>query len=604
MMARLVFDVETDGLDATKIWCIVAQDVDSKEIYAYGPDKLDAGYARLDSADGLVGHNIIGYDIPVIRKLMHKPDFAKHKTIIDTLVLSRLFNPVKDGGHSLNQWGNEIGFNKLEFKEFDAYSEEMLEYCIRDVELNTLVYYKLKELSRGFSKKCVDLEHQVARIMKDQEEHGFFFDSIRAELLYAKLRERMQELDSEIKKVFVPKIVRQKLFPRYTKTGSIGKLADTEEAYHLRKRMMLEEADEISGVRLTEEEYKLMHEEKHAVPLHIVRTSSIELNISSRKQIGEYLQEFGWKPTEFTVNGRPIVNEKTLSQITDIPEAELIKEHFLLQKREGQIRSWLEKVEDDDRVHGFVIPNGTITGRMTHRDPNMAQVPSVSSPYGKECRACWTVPRGYKLVGIDASGLELRMLAHYMNDEDYTNEIINGDIHTANQQLAGLESRNQAKTFIYALLYGAGDEKLGSVAGGGRRTGEKLRKSFFDNLPSFANLKNQVAGVVAEREYLKGLDGRKLIVRSEHSALNTLLQGAGAIVMKQALVLLDDKIKDLDAHFVANVHDEWQIEVREDQAEQVGQLGVEAIREAGLLLELKCPLDGEYKIGDDWSETH
>ena len=290
--------------------------------------------------------------------------------------------------------------------------------------------------------------------------------------------------------------------------------------------------------------------------------------------------------------------------ITDIPEAELIKEHFLLQKREGQIRSWLEKVELDDRVHGFVIPNGTITGRMTHRDPNMAQVPSVSSPYGKECRACWTVPKGYKLVGIDASGLELRMLAHYMSDEDYTNEIINGDIHTANQQLAGLESRNQAKTFIYALLYGAGDEKLGSVAGGGRRTGERLRQSFFNNLPSFANLKNQVTGVVVERDYLKGLDGRKLIVRSEHSALNTLLQGAGAIVMKQALVLLQEKIKDLDAHFVANVHDEWQIEVREDQAEQVGQLGVEAIREAGEILELKCPLDGEYKIGDDWSETH
>ena len=535
---------------------------------------------------------------------MDKPTFAEDKTIIDTLVLSRLFNPVKDGGHSLNQWGNEIGFNKLEFKEFEEYSEEMLEYCIRDVELNTLVYYKLKELSRGFSKQSVQLEHQVADIMKKQEEHGFFFDSIRAELLQAQIRERMQELDSEIKKVFVPKIFRQKLFPRYTKTGAISKVADTEEAYHLRKLQKEEELKQISGVRLTEEEYELMHEEKHSVPLHIVRTSSVELNISSRKQIGEYLQEFGWKPTEFTVNGRPIVNEKTLSMITDIPEAELIKEHFLLQKREGQIRSWLEKVELDDRVHGFVIPNGTITGRMTHRDPNMAQVPSVSSPYGKECRACWTVPKGYKLVGIDASGLELRMLAHYMHDEDYTNEIINGDIHTANQQLAGLESRNQAKTFIYALLYGAGDEKLGSVAGGGRRTGERLRQSFFNNLPSFANLKNQVTGVVVDRDYLKGLDGRKLIVRSEHSALNTLLQGAGAIVMKQALVLLQEKIKDLDAHFVANVHDEWQIEVREDQAEQVGQLGVEAIREAGEILELKCPLDGEYKIGDDWSETH
>lgn len=603
-MSRLVFDVETDGIDATKIWCIVAQDVSSKEVYSYGPDKLSDGYEHLASASALIGHNIIGYDIPVIRRLMNKPDFAADCSIVDTLVLSRLFNPNKDGGHSLNQWGHELGFNKLEFKEFDQYSDEMLEYCIRDVELNTFVYHQLKEVGLGFSTQSIELEHKVAAIMKEQEEHGFFFDSLRAELLYAKLRERMQELDSEIKKVFVPKIVRQKLFPRYTKTGAIGKLADTEEAYHLRKRMMLEEADEISGVRLTEEEYKLMHEEKHAVPLHIVRTSSIELNISSRKQIGEYLQEFGWKPTEFTVNGRPIVNEKTLSQITDIPEAELIKEHFLLQKREGQIRSWLEKVEDDDRVHGFVIPNGTITGRMTHRDPNMAQVPSVSSPYGKECRACWTVPRGYKLVGIDASGLELRMLAHYMGDEDYTNEIINGDIHTANQQLAGLESRNQAKTFIYALLYGAGDEKLGSVAGGGRRTGEKLRQSFFDNLPSFANLKNKIGRVLEKRNYLKGLDGRKLIIRSDHSALNTLLQGAGAIVMKQALVLLHDKIKDLDAHFVANVHDEWQIEVREDQAEQVGQLGVEAIREAGVILELNCPLDGEYKIGDDWSETH
>ena len=582
----------------------MAQDVESKEIYSYGPDKLDDGYDLLESANDLVGQNIIGLDIPVIRRIMDKPTFAEDKTIIDTLVLSRLFNPVKDGGHSLNQWGNEIGFNKLEFKEFEEYSEEMLEYCIRDVELNTLVYYKLKELSRGVSKQSVQLEHQVADIMKKQEEHGFFFDSIRAELLQAQIRERMQELDSEIKKVFVPKIFRQKLFPRYTKTGVISKVADTEEAYHLRKLQKEEELKQISGVRLTEEEYELMHEEKHSVPLHIVRTSSVELNISSRKQIGEYLQEFGWKPTEFTVNGRPIVNEKTLSMITDIPEAELIKEHFLLQKREGQIRSWLEKVELDDRVHGFVIPNGTITGRMTHRDPNMAQVPSVSSPYGKECRACWTVPKGYKLVGIDASGLELRMLAHYMHDEAYTNEIINGDIHTANQQLAGLESRNQAKTFIYALLYGAGDEKLGSVAGGGRRTGERLRQSFFNNLPSFANLKNQVTGVVVDRDYLKGLDGRKLIVRSEHSALNTLLQGAGAIVMKQALVLLQEKIKDLDAHFVANVHDEWQIEVREDQAEQVGQLGVEAIREAGEILELKCPLDGEYKIGDDWSETH
>jgi DNA polymerase I-like protein with 3'-5' exonuclease and polymerase domains len=327
-------------------------------------------------------------------------------------------------------------------------------------------------------------------------------------------------------------------------------------------------------------------------------------NVGSRQQVAERLETKGAVWSELTPSGKPVVDEKTLKQNDHVPEAAKVLEYLLLQKRHAQVLSWLEAVKEDGRVHGRVISNGAVTGRMTHQSPNMAQVPAGHSPYGKECRSCWTVPKGYKLVGIDASGLELRMLAHYMNDEDYTNEILNGDIHTTNQKLAGLESRNQAKTFIYALLYGAGDEKLGSVAGGGRRTGESLRRSFFDNLPSFATLRHKVGGAAAKRDYLKGLDGRKLKIRSEHSALNTLLQGAGAIVMKQALVILDDKIKHLDAHFVANVHDEWQIEVRQDQADEVGRLGVEAIIEAGKVLKLKCPLDGEYKVGDDWSETH
>jgi len=353
------------------------------------------------------------------------------------------------------------------------------------------------------------------------------------------------------------------------------------------------------GVRLTDEEHKTLERESH-----VTRVYTKDFNPGSRQQIGEYLQEFGWKPEEFTPTGQPKIDEKILSDIKDIKEAEVIAEYLMIQKRVAQVNSWLDELnEDTGRVHGFVNHNGTITGRMTHRGPNMAQIPSLSSSYGKECRACWSVPEGYKLVGIDASGLELRMLAHYMNDKEYTDEILNGDIHTANQKLAGLESRNQAKTFIYALLYGAGDAKLGTVAGGGRNTGRNLRKSFIDNLPSFKNLKDRVSRASA-KNYLKALDGRKLYIRSEHSALNTLLQGAGAIVMKQALILLKDKIKDLDAQFVANVHDEWQIEVREDQADEVGRLGVEAIIEAGEVLELKCPLDGEYKIGDNWSETH
>ena len=205
----------------------------------------------------------------------------------------------------------------------------------------------------------------------------------------------------------------------------------------------------------------------------VVRSEVIPFNLGSRKQIGEYLQEFGWKPRKFTPTGQPIVDEGTLKTIKDIPQAQLIADYLLYQKRIAQIDSWFDKVQDDSRVHGFVISNGTITGRMTHREPNMAQVPSINSPFGKECRSCWIVPDGYKLVGIDASGLELRMLAHYMNDEDYINEIINGDIHTTNQKLAGLESRTQAKTFIYALIYGAGDAKLGTVVGGNKKDMEK-----------------------------------------------------------------------------------------------------------------------------------
>ena len=329
-----------------------------------------------------------------------------------------------------------------------------------------------------------------------------------------------------------------------------------------------------------------------------------EFNLGSRKQIGEYLTDFGWKPRRFTPTGQPIIDEGTLKKIDHIPEAKLIAEFLLLQKRIAQIDSWFDVVEDS-RVHGRVFSIGAITNRMSHRSPNLAQVPSLKSEYGKECRACWSVPEGYKLVGIDAAGLELRMLAHYMKDNEYTNELINGDIHSRNQEIAGLKTRDNAKSFIYALMYGAGDAKLGEVVGGSKATGKKLKQQFLNNLPSFKILKSKVEQA-SQRGYLLGLDGRRIFVRHEHASLNTLLQSAGAIVMKIALVMLDTLAKEekLDYHFVANVHDEWQVEVLDKDAERFGELGVKAIQEAGKYLELRCPLDGEYKIGDSWDATH
>ena len=585
---NIVFDIEADGLEPTKIYCIVAQDVDTGDVFTFDNTQLEAGYLFLKSATKLIGHNIIGYDLPALKKV--EGIDLSDKKIVDTLVLSRLFKPTREGGHGLESWGYRLGYNKGSYGQsdgaWDAYCEEMLEYCKRDVILNTKVYNELRKESRGFTGQSVRLEHDVARIVEQQRANGFQFDMRKAMLLVALFEEKLAAVESEVHETFKPRVNVQILSPQYTKTNRLAKTAKDQDD---------------KGVRLTDDEWVEM--ELNGKPIR--RETEIPFNLGSRKQIGEYLVEAGWKPKNYTPTGQPIVDEGTLSKVKDIPEAQMIAKYLMLQKRLAQVNSWIKAVEPDGRVRGYVNPNGAVTGRMTHSHPNTAQVPSTNSPYGEECRACWTVKSGNKLVGIDASGLELRMLAHYMNDEDYTNEILNGDIHTTNQKLAGLESRNQAKTFIYALLYGAGDAKLGSVAKRGKAVGKQLRRQFLDSLPSFKQLIQRVQRE-SKKGFLKGLDGSKLFVRSEHAALNTLLQGAGAIVMKEALVILEHNLwlKRIDAKIVANVHDEWQIECRPSVADKVGQLGIEAIIQAGKNLNLNCPLDGDYNIGDGWHETH
>ena len=574
----LVFDIETDDVKATKVHCIVAQNPESGEIFKFPPNKLEEGYQFLTTADRLIGHNIIGFDIPMVHKFSDVD--LSDKEVIDTLVLSRLFNPTRDGGHALESWGYKLGYPKIEFSDYQNYSTQMLDYCVRDVQLNTLVLSELRKESKGFSKESIDLEQDVAKIIKGQELNGFKFDMHSAQILLAELRERMQKIEDEVHTTFKPKWVDTKqVTPYIKKDGNLSKRG------------------------LTDDEYQRCLDTEDYSPF--MRQTLQEFNLGSRKQIGEYLIDFGWKPERFTPTGQPIVDEKTLSEITHIHEAKLIADFLLLQKRIAQVDSWVEAVQEDGRVHGFVIPNGTITGRMTHRKPNMAQVPSVSSPYGQECRACWTVDEGNVLLGVDASGLEIRMLAHYMDDKDFIKEILDGDIHTANQRAAKLKSRNQAKTFIYALMYGAGDEKLGKVVGGNTSDGKRAREHFFDNKPSFKSLRDRVQRA-ANKKYLKGLDGRKLYIRNNHAALNTLLQGAGSIVMKKGLSILANRLElsMTPFKFVANIHDEWQIEVSECRANKVGTLAVQSIIDAGNHFNLRCPLDGEFKIGRDWSETH
>ena len=545
----ITLDIETNTKHDI-IWVAVTQDVDTGEMLEhYSAETLEP---VLRDSIGVIGHNIIGFDAPVLEKqwgLTIDPSKLK-----DTLARSRLWNPSLEGGHSLDSWGKRFGDHKIDFHDYDGgLSDEMVKYCRQDVALTTRLYKHLnKQLKdEGFSDQCVDLEEKVYIITAQQERNGFALNVEQASSLWVELTHKMNQITQELQKVFPPIV---------------------EERW-----------SEKTGKRL--------------------KDKVTEFNVGSRKQIAERLQSVGVKFKQKTEKGAIIVNEKVLEGI-DIPEAKMIYEYLMLQKRTAQIDSWLS-FEKDGRVHGRVITNGAVTGRMTHHSPNMAQIPSVSAPYGKECRSFWTVPDHHKLVGIDASGLELRMLAHYMRDENYTNEILSGDIHTANMKAAGLTDRNQAKTFIYAFLYGAGAAKIGQIVGGGYKEGEKLINSFLRNTPALDSLKKRVAKF-ASSGTLPSLDGRRLRVRSEHAALNTLLQGAGAVVMKQALVLLADRLStyNIPHKLVANVHDEFQIEVPEFFANNVGKAAVSAIREAGDVLGLRCPLDGEYNVGNNWAETH
>ena len=565
-MAKLFLDIETplfiNGSLPNKIFCLVTICDKGNTVY-YTANDIHKFQNVASNYSEFIGHNIIGFDAPVIKNVLGI-DLFKIGKVTDTLILSRLFNPVREGGHSLKAFGLKFGYKKFDFDDFTKFSQEMLRYCIRDVKLLIQVYNLLNRQGVNFSEQSIELEHEVAKIIEQQVSNGFLFDQEKAHILLARLKQRIDEAQEKVRETFTPLKIEETFIP---------KVNNTARGY-------------IKGVPFTKVKYQ-------------------EFNLGSRQQIGERLINLGWTPKKFTDKGHVIVDEKVLSEIKDIPEAELIKEFLLLQKRVAMIESWIEAVKEDGRVHGKVITNGAITSRMSHQSPNMAQIPAVYSPYGKDCRELWVVPSGYKLVGVDASGLEIRILSHYMNDKEYINEVINGDIHSTNQTLAGLETRDIAKTFIYAFIYGAGNKKLGTICGRSESYGRTIKDRFLKRLPSLAKLRKRVDNAV-KKGYLKGLDQRKLIIRQKHSALNTLIQGGGAIAMKKALVILSNYISTykIDAIPVANVHDEFQYQVKEEQADRFGKLAVQSIVDAGDKLNLRCSLDGEYKIGNNWKETH
>lgn len=594
----IIFDIETNGLlqEASSLHCIAAYDTATGEMGSWHGSQLEEGLFVLSHADELAGHNIVKYDLPVIQKLY--PDFTFNGKLFDTLLMSKLVYPdigltddkyiyrgkypkALRGRYSLKAWGYRLGMLKGDYCErynaWEAWSEDMEAYCRQDVRVTHELYNQLQQVH--MSESAVELEHKFAHIISLQEQRGVAFDKEKAIEIAAELNEEKAEIERELRSAF-PSKTREEVF--------IPKANNKTRGY-------------VKGEPF-------------------IKRFEIEFNPASRQEAADRLiKKYGWKPEKTTPTGLPIVDEEILASLP-YPEAFTLNWYYTVTKILGQLadgkNAWL-KLEKDGIIYGSVDTIGAVTGRCTHNTPNLAQVPAGHSPFGEECRRLFKPRKGFRLIGCDASSLELRCLAHYMNDPDYTQEILTGDIHTKNQQMAGLPTRDNAKTFIYGFIYGAGDEKIGSIIGKGAKEGKKIKEKFLASLPKFKALLEGVKRKIKERGYLLAVDKRRLKVRAQYMGLNVLLQSAGAIVMKRALcILFDDCVKrgwirdrywlndDNKVYFILNIHDEYQAEVMPEIVDEYKELAVSAIRRAGEYYGFRCPLDGEAKEGENWYETH
>lgn len=596
---RLVYDIESNHYDLSiidRVHCIGIQDVDTEKctLYVTPEEQLEA-VERLNQADEIIGHNIIRFDNPAMKKFF--PSFNPQGTITDTLIMSRLGKP-KWFNHTLATWGKALRFKKGDYAEkfkeeagdsyqegdeWQTYSEEMGEYCIQDLRVNRRVYIELcKVMPRMFNRSVLDLEQYTTQLMEKQKSVGVGFDKEKATKLMLKLMDRRDELDQELRASFGGFYKPGKLF--------------TPKRDH--KRLGYKAGSQCTKIIWT------------------------EFSPTSRDHISYWLQKkYNWVPTEFTDGGKPKISETVLEELADIyPEAAPLAEHFMVSKRLSAISegkgSWFNNLTKEGRIHGSVNAQGTVTYRGTHSNPNLGQVPKVGKPYGAECRELFShgMGAGWTFMGCDMSGIEFRLLAHYLHRFDggaLVDTVLNGDIHSVNQKAAGLPTRDLAKTFIYAFIYGGGDGKLGSIVGGSTADGARLRAKFLKGMPALATLIERVNNYRKQnKDLIRGLDGRHIPVEASHVTLNYLLQSAGAILskawMREFHRICSDNglVWGRDYMQLLWVHDEVQCAVRRDKADLLGKLCVQAIEEVGEQYGLKCPITGEYDLGESWKDTH
>jgi DNA polymerase-1 len=627
---ELIFDLEGDGLyeQITRIHCIVTKDIRKGTVLSWHNDPrlprdgtVDEGLGYMSKATRLIGHNILGYDLPVLRKLCA---WEYKGPVTDTLILSRLFQPDREGFHGLEAWGKRLGRPKPVIEDWSTFSSGMLHRCTEDVENNHLVLKALRAEVRGQDwGESIELEHDVARAMAQQEVNGVGFDSLAAQRGISHLSALIENAD-----IILEPFASYELKP----VGSvIAKPFKMNGDHSVRTLRCL-------GDRVAQ----------HVMgPFQMIKTQ--RTSFGSDKQVKALFMSMGWVPEAWgkspktgLTTGPKLKDSKYVGLPYGLGEAystRVIRRH-----RMTQIQGWLDNVREDGRITASANTIGTPTGRMRHsrvvnvpsactypkflhdgvaphpmagqlwyysRDADSGEYPG--NLYGTEMRGLFCAAEGYDFVGHDASGLELRMLAHYINDPTYTEILLNGDIHSHNQELAGLPTRSAAKTFIYAFIYGAGDAKLGDIIKGTEIDGAAMRAKFLSANPQLAKLISGVKRKAKKYGYLRGLDGRRIMMRRnsnggvmEHKALNTLLQCAGAVVMKRSLVILTNAANDegLDFRKVIDMHDEGQAEVACKDSKRYAELAELSLVQTGTYYKMRVPLAAEAKIGRNWAETH
>lgn len=618
-------DIETDSLNPTKLWLIGCLEHDTGEYRVFlRPDlnpKPFLEYAK--KVSGWVFHNGLWFDVPAVNKLLGR-EVIDYTNTIDTLVVSRLLNTSRVGGHSLERYGEEFDFPKIKFNDYSKLSDEMIEYAEQDVRLGHKVFEHYKDyIYSPRWREALRTEHDTAWYCRMMNENGFAFDKEKCDELLDKIDKELYIIDIEIQKAFPPrsKLIRE-ITPSLTKNGS----------FHKKDFKWYDGHD-----------YTIF---TPGAPFSLIEYT--EFNPASPAQIVERLNEAGWKPFEKTKshiqaererNQEKLerfrktgwkVSEDNLATLPDTaPEAaKSLARRILLASRKGDLEEWLAAYNPDDgRIHGSFNSIGAWTHRASHNNPNTANIATGKSLYAHEMRGLWTAGQDRYLIGVDADGIQLRIFTHYCRDDRLVEAILKGDkalktdIHSVNQYALGrvCKSRDGAKTYIYAFLLGAGDAKLAAVLGCTLEEAKEARKNFLEFYPGLKDLKSRVIPADAERGYFEGFDGRLVLCDSEHLMLAGYLQNGESVIMKKAKQLWWAKLtaEKIPFWLVNWVHDEWQTETIRclDTALYIAKAQAEAIREAGEIYNVYCPLAGSWEtdgpnntripsIGDNWTHTH